>query len=319
MCISYADIASMMSSKNSKDNKRFEVSLDQLLLRNYTKDVVFNHKLCTKEQLNAYMNYMTTYGGGCWLNTIQKHKIPYYSTGTKIIGDMSEDRWQTMQDMIKDSVAPRVYNNYKDFAGGFIIIPYQCTKREFMVTNTDSSFCYTINAMQSYYNRFKYVDKVQRKIDEIISSIRDAIEDVMSDDLKYYDIEYINWLYRNVSINYCAYSMDMDGINYVPDECFAGCIVLNDRSQSISNFVYVYGKLTTGRVKFLIRQAKLDYDSTMCGFSGEDKADHASMEFRLYGNCNGYGYCVRVNTESKRLMSIILREFVERYNEDTEN
>lgn len=312
----YADIASRMSGK---DSKRFEVSLDHLLFRDYNKNVVFNAELCTKEELNAYMSYMQMYGGGCWLNSVQKHKAPYYSTGIKIIDGMSEDKWQTMQDMIKDSVAPRAYNNYKDFAGGFIIIPYPCVEREFMVTNTDSSFCHTVNAMQSYYNRFKYVDKVQVKIDEIVSFIRDAIEDVMSDGLKYYGIDYINRLYRDVSINYCAYCMDMDSINYVPNECLAGCVILNNRSDRISNFAYVYGKLTTGRVKSLIRQAKLNYDSAMCGFSGEDKTDSVPMEFRLYGNCNGYGYCVRVNTESKRLMSIILREFVDRYNEDAEN
>lgn len=317
--MSYADIASRMSSDGSFTIKRFEVSLDCLLFKDYNKDVVFNPELCTKEELNAYMTYMQTYGGGCWLNSVQKHKAPYYSTGIKIIDGMSEDKWQTMQDMIKDSVAPRVYNNYKDFAGGLIIIPYPCVEREFMVTNTDSSFCHTVNAMQSYYNRFKYVDSVQVKIDEIVSFIRDAIEDVMSDGLKYYDIDYINRLYRGVSINYCAYCMDMDSINYVPNECLAGCIILNNRSDRTSNFAYVYGKLTTGRVKSLIRQAKLDYDSTMRGLSCEDKTDSVPMEFRLYGNCNGYGYCVIVNTESKRLMPIILREFVERYNEDTEN
>ena len=310
--MSYADIASRMSSKDSKDNKRFEVSLDQLLFKHYNQNAVFKPELCTKEEVDTFIRYITTYGGGDWSDDI-RNETPYCLDRfdcTKIVplGDV----WQDIQDMIKDTVAPRLYN-YQKCKTKSIIIPYPGINKEYEFVNSYIQFCESVNAMQSYYNRFKYTDDVQAKILEIISAIRSAMEDVFSGMLKYYSTDKVDKLYNTVSVDYCAYRID-GTFRYAPDACFVGGLDIAERSDYNNGYTHIDGRLTDNNIKALIKSAGADYDATMRDAMSDGIKDGSPMEFRLYDNYGKYGYCVRVMSGSKSLLTIILRELTKKCN-----
>lgn len=310
--MSYTDMESKMKYKDCKYDKRFEVNLDQLLFRHYNQNAVFNPELCTKEEVEAYISYMRMYGGGAWYDGIRSES-PYYANYLSE-NDITPlgDEWYNLQNIIRDNVAPRMYN-YQDCGFNDVAITYPGINKEYIFINSYISFCESVNAMQSYYNKFKYTDDIQAKIFEIISAIRASMEKVFSGMLKYYDIESVSKLHNMISIDYCAYCIDGTK-QYAPSSCFVGGLYIVCKHKRSKPYTCIDGRLTANNIKTLIKSAGLEYTISLGDVLDEHDIDGTPIEFILYDNYDKYGYCVRIISESKSLLTVILRELVKKYN-----
>lgn len=311
--MAYMDTWIKMIGKGCTPAEQFEIYLNQFVFKNYNKDVVFSMESCTKEQIDAYVKYMEMYGGGEWHDGVHS-EIPYCFTTSKVTDIMPLcDRWSDMQNIIKNDIEPLIYDNYHKFTGKKIAIPYPAIDKEYVFTDMHLPFSRCVNAMQSYYNKLKYKDEIQIKISEIVSSIQSAIVDVLSYIIIPVDTQKIYDLYNSISIDYCAYHIDLMK-RYAPSSCYIGRLYLVDTSADDIKYKCIDGRLTTNNIKVLVESTKSDYYVTINDVLFGDNKDDSPMEFLLFDNYNDYGYCIRIMSKSKLLLFVILRELLKKYN-----
>lgn len=311
--MAYRDTWIKMIGKGCTPAEQFEIYLNQFVFKNYNKDVVFSMESCTKEQIGVYVKYMEMYGGGEWRDGVHS-EIPYCFTTSKVTDIMQLcDRWSDMQNMIKNDIGPRIYDNYHKFTGKKIAIPYPAIDKEYVFTDMHLPFSRCVNAMQSYYNKLKYNDDIQSKISEIVSSIQSAIVDVLSYIIIPVDTQKIYDLYNSISIDYCAYRIDCMK-RYAPSSCYIGSLYLVDTSADDIKYRCIDGRLTTNNIKILVESTKSDYYVTINDVLFGANKDDSPMESLLFDNYNDYGYCIRIISKSKLLLFVILRELLKKYN-----
>lgn len=311
--MSYADIASKMSSEDGAVGKHFKIDTDQLVFRDYNKEAIFNDDLFSKDQRAAFVRYMQMYGGGEWHDGVHSD-VPYYYTYSKVectrpLGG----RWEYIQDMIKNNVRPWLYDKYQQTTGSQIAIQFQSMNAEYVFTDSCMPLCRFINAMQSYYNKLQYHDEIQTTIDGIVKSIQHTISDLFISAMAHYDAHKVTDLYKGVSIDYCAYRIN-DSIHYIHNSCFVGRLYLADTSNDKIRARSIDGMFTTNNISTLMEASGADSTIGMSDVLAEDSMSCHPMEFALFDNYKDYGYCIRIMSKSKSLLFVILRNLLEVYN-----
>lgn len=311
--MSYDDIASEMTGGFSISDKDCELNCEQLILRDYNNEAIFNSDLFSKDQRAAFVRYMQMYGGGEWHDGIHSD-IPYYYTYSKVEGTRPlGGRWEYIQDMIKNNVRPWLYDKYQQTTGSQIAIPFQSMNAEYVFTDSCMPLCRFINAMQSYYNKLQYPDEIQTTIDGIVKSIQHTISDLFISTMAHYDAHKVTDLYKGISIDYCAYRIN-DSIHYIPNSCFVGRLYLADASNDGIKYRRIDGMFTTNNISTLMEASGADSTIGMSDVLAEDSMSYRPMEFALFDNYKEYGYCIRIMSKSKSLLFVILRNILEVYN-----
>lgn len=311
--MSYADIASKMSSGDGTLDKHFKIDTDQLVFKNYNKDAVFNPELCSKEEMGAFVRYIQMYGGGSWRDDVHNN-VPYYYTSSKIENVKPLGiSWEAMQNIIKGEDELRLSDSYHQFTNRKIAIPYPCINKEYVFTDMPMPLYRFINAMRAYYGKLKFDRWVQLKINDFVSSIRFTIADLFNDAITSFDQHKVADLCGGISIDYCAYRLDSK-VRYVPNSCFVGRLYLVDTSNDEIGYKCLDGRFTTNNVKVLIESTGYDYSVTLSDILSKYTIEDSLMEFVLYDNSGEYGYSVRIISKSKLFLFVILKSLLEEYN-----
>lgn len=314
--MSYADIASKMSSGEGTVDKHFKIDTDRLVFKNYNKDAVFNPELCSKEQMDAFVRYMQMYGGGSWRDGVHNDE-PYYYISSKIENvKLLGISWEAMKNIIKGEAELQLSDNYHQFTERKIAIPYHCINKEYVLADMSMPLYQFINAMRAYYNRLKFDKWVQPKINDFVSSLKFTMTDLFNDAVMDFDPHKVADLYDGISVDYCAYPIN-GPVRYVPNSCLVGRLCLVDTSNDGAGYKRLDGRFTTNNIKVLIESTGADYSTTMGDALDEYNKDVMPMEFMLYDNSGSYGYCIRITSRSKSLLFVILRKLLEEYNCDS--
>ena len=297
MSMSYADIASKISSGEGTVDKQFKIDTDQLVFKNYNKDAVFSPESCTKEQIDVFVRYMQMYGGGEWHDGVH-NEVPYYYTHSKTEDTiLLGDKWVDIQDIIKNNIPVWLYDNFQ-FTGSKIAIPYPHINKEYVFTDNRKMSCRFKNAMQSYYNKLKCPDNIQTRIDFIVKEVQAALVDMAAVGIP----AKVADLYDGITVDYCTYRIN-DLIHYVPNSCLVGRIYLVDTSSIEVKYKYVDGKLTFNNFNKLLESNGFDVDAIFHDTASiEYNKEYHPMELVLFDVYNDYGYCVRIMSKSKMLL-----------------
>lgn len=311
--MSYADIASKMSSADRIVGKHLKIDTDQLVFKNYNKDAVFNPELCTKEEIDTFVRYMQMYGGGSWHDGVH-NDVPYYYINSKMENVKPlGDKWITYKSMIKSDIGQLSFNVSHRFTANKIAVPYPYMNKEYVFTGMPTPLYRFINAMRAYYNRLKHDCWIQPKINDIVSSIKFAITDLFNGTITSFDQHKVADLCDGISIDYCAYRLDSK-VRYAPNSCFVGRLYLVDNSNDEIVYKCLDGRFTTNNIKVLIESTGTDYAITLSDILGEDTMYDSPMEFVLYDNYGAYGYSIRITSKSKLFLFVVLKGLLEEYN-----